>query len=216
MHAVCSIPDAIAALDRAWPQMIDECRAVLGSEQHYQAVVYYCLRNSGAVPRAQIGMNVKQWITLPISPLFQEWDNRKHEDYRGGFEPVPDAVIFRPEIQADWRRRNREETLRCMLLAIEIKASERAKGRLRSGEVVRDIRKLDAHRTEVRHRGGDMHPVMMIVDTAPTSAERMTGWAREESLKAASEHNVSLLYVSREEALAVWAIETGIHTGHAD
>lgn len=59
--------DAIGRLRRAWPQVVVECRDVLGSELHYQAVVYHCLRDSGSVPRRQIGMNVKQWITLPVT-----------------------------------------------------------------------------------------------------------------------------------------------------
>ena len=83
-----TVEQAVAALDRAWPLIVDECRAVLGSELHYQAVIYHCLRATG-VPRTQVGMNVKQWITDPVTPLFQQLDARKHELYRGGFEPIP-------------------------------------------------------------------------------------------------------------------------------
>lgn len=201
-----TIDDAVSMLARAWPFIVDECRAVLGGELHYQAVVYHGLRISG-VPRDQIGMNVKQWITEPVTPLFRAWDVRKHIDYQGGFEPIPDLVIFRPDIAADWRRRNREATLRHMLVAVEVKASERAKSRLRSGEVIRDVHKLAAHRDEVRHRGSDMHPVMMVIDTAPLGEERMLPSAVSAARKAARESGVSFLYVAPNHDEAVWVGE---------
>ena len=93
--ALTTVEQAVAVLARAWPLIVDECRAVLGSELHYQAVIYHCLRTTG-VPRTQVGMNVKQWITDPVTPLFQQLDARKHELYRGGFEPIPDIVLFNP------------------------------------------------------------------------------------------------------------------------
>ncbi len=100
-----SMADALDALTRAWPPFANECRSVLGSELHYQALLYHCLRAHGQVPSRQLGMNVKIWITDVVSDLFRELDERKHEDYRGGFEPIPDVVIFRPEIGGDFRRR---------------------------------------------------------------------------------------------------------------
>ena len=114
--------------------IVDECRAVLGSKLHYQAVIYHCLRATG-VPRTQVGMNVKQWITDPVTPLFRQLDARKHELYRGGFERIPDIVLCNPDIGGDWRRRRREVTLKHMLLAIEVKVSERegASGRIGDG-----------------------------------------------------------------------------------
>ena len=60
-----------------------------------------------------------------------------------------------------------------MLMAIEVKASERAGGRLSRAEVLRDIQKLSAHRHEVRRLGADMTPVMMVIDVAPLPSERM-------------------------------------------
>jgi len=39
--------DAIAALLRAWPTIIEEPRDVFGGESHYQAIVYHCLRMVG-------------------------------------------------------------------------------------------------------------------------------------------------------------------------
>ena len=76
---VQTIPKAIAVVAHAWPTIIEECRAVLGGELHYQAIIYHCLRHAG-VPRNQLGMNVKQWIAGPITPLFQDLDSKKHVD----------------------------------------------------------------------------------------------------------------------------------------
>ena len=122
-------------LIQTWSFIKEECLSVLGSELHYQAMIYHCFRYYGKVPKNQIGMNVKMWIDNPVSTLFSELDKRKHEDYQGGFEPIPDVVLFSPGIQGDWRRRNEKNTLKHMLLAIEVKASERKSKRLRPGEI---------------------------------------------------------------------------------
>lgn len=188
--------DALNAVDRAWPFIISECRDVLGSELHYQAMVYHCLRVHGQVSVSQLGMNVKMWITDPVSELFRTLDGKKHKDFRGGFEPIPDVVIFSDAIQGDWRRRNHKQTLRDMLLAIEIKASERKGDRLTKVEIVTDILKLAAHREEVRYRGADFVPVVMVVDTAPLREERMKPAAIEAAKTAAAEHEVELYYLS--------------------
>jgi hypothetical protein len=190
-----TVEDAISALLLAWPVIIEESRAAFGGEAHYQAVVYHCLRMAG-VPRKQLGMNVKQWITNPVTPDFQARDLRKHESYRGGFEPIPDAVIFAPAIDGDWRRRRREDTLKHMLVTIEMKASERDEGRLGPGEIESDIKKLNAHRTEVQSRGADMHPVMMVIDTAEERAGRMTDSALARCQKTAEDCAVSFMYIS--------------------
>lgn len=113
--------EALASLIQSWPAIIKECRCVLASELHYQVVVYHCLREVGQVPLKQIGMNVKTWIPDVVSDYFRALDLRKPEDFRGGFGPIPDIVIFRPDIQGDFRRRNNSNTLRQMLMAIEIK-----------------------------------------------------------------------------------------------
>ena len=120
-----TINDMRDVFTRAWPYYVSECRSVLGSELHYQALLYHCLRVYGSVPSGQLGMNVKIYITDVVSDLFQKLDIRKHPDFRGGFEPIPDVVIFRREIEEDFRRRNRENTLRQALMAVELKASER-------------------------------------------------------------------------------------------
>ena len=188
--------DALNALTRAWPSFAVECRSVLGSELHYQALLYHCLRAHGQVPSRQLVMNVRIRITDVVSDLFRKLDERKHEDYRGGFVPIPDVVIFRPKIEGDSRRRNRENTLRQMLMTIEVKASERYLGRLRAGEIVNDILKLDALRIEARHRGSDVLPGIVTIDTAPETNERMTSYARREVEAAARERRVCLFYVS--------------------
>ena len=108
-------------------------------------------------------------------------------------------MIFRPEINGDWRRRNREKTLRQMLIAIEVKASEGKGSRLRAGEIVDDISKLEALRTEALHRGSDVLPTVITIDTAPEANERMTAEARRLTEAAARERGVCLLYVSPSE-----------------
>lgn len=191
--------EALEALTRSWPRIVEECRGVWGSELHYQAVIYHCLRSVGDVPPGQLGMNVKIWITDVVSDLFKKLDLRKAEDFRGGFEPIPDLVIFSPEIAGDFRRRNRANTLRHMLLAAEIKASERFQGRLRAGEIRDDILKLDALREEARAREADFIPVVIVVDTAPDKIERMRDRALQEARDAASSHGVHFYYLSPED-----------------
>lgn len=191
-----TLSEAKSAIETAWPKIKDECLAVLGSELHYQAMIYHLLRQYGGVPLEQIGMNVKMWIDSPVSPLFQKLDQKKHKDYQGGFEPIPDIVIFKPSIHSDWRRRNNEATLLNMLVAIEVKASERAAKRLSPSEITLDIQKLAAHRDEVKARGAEMYPVMLVIDSAPQENERMTDSALTHSHELANELNVGFLYVS--------------------
>ena len=147
---------------------------------------------------------MKIWITEVISPRFRLVSEKKRPEYRGGFEPIPDVVIFRPEIDGDWRRRNYENTLMHMLVAIEVKASERYLGRLRAGEIVDDILKLEALRLEALHReGSDMLPAVVTIDTAPEANERMRPEARRLTEAAAQDHGVCLFYVSPSEELMV-------------
>ena len=195
--------DALAAFTRSWPRILEECRLVLGSELHYQAVVYYCLRDAGHVPPEQLGMNVKMWIPGVVSDHFKRLDLRKAEGFRGGFEPIPDIVIFREDIGGDFRRRNSSNTLQQMLLAVEIKASERHQGRLRPGEIVDDILKLDAHRAEAGHRDADFLPVMLVIDTAPEHVERMTPYALQRARSAAEERDVGFFYLSAENEICM-------------
>ena len=191
--------DKVCAVEKillAWPEIVEECRSVLGSELHYQAMVYHCLRTSGGVPLKQVGMNVKMRIENPVSELFKSLDRRKHSDFRGGFEPIPDVVLFSDSVSSDWRRRNRTQTLTSMLAAIEVKASERLKGRLRKAEVVLDIEKLAALRQEALSKGTDFFPVMMVIDTAPIRVERMTSSSLDVSMERARQLDVGFLYLS--------------------
>ena len=198
-----NLEDALQAVDLSWPLLCSECLSVLGSELHYQAMVYHALRSVGHVPATQLGMNVKQFISDVQSELFRKFDAAKHKDFRGGFEPIPDVVIFSPAVDGDWRRRRREHTLRHMLLAIEVKASERANGRLSEAEVSTDIRKLAAHRQEVRYLGFDFHPVMLIIDSARVREERMSESSLLACRKLAGELNVEWRYISAAEVQVV-------------
>ena len=191
-----TIQQATAALESAWPEIVNQSRQVLGSELFYQALVYYCLREYGQVPIGQLGMNVKMRISNPVSALFKRLDLRKHQDYQGGFEPIPDVCLFTSHVHADWRRRNRAKTLSSLLLAIEIKASEREKGRLRIGEIKTDIEKLAAHHEEARAKGYSFLPVAMVIDTAPDKDERMTTKSLEEAQAIAAELAVGFMYLS--------------------
>ena len=196
LGAMETIRQARLKLIAAWPHIVKECRLALGSELYYQAVVYHCLRAHGSVPVGQLGMNVKMRIANPASDLFKQLDARKHEKYRGGFEPIPDVCLFSSRVCADWRRRNREITLASLLVAIEVKASERHNGRLRVGEIVTDIEKLAAHNQEAKARGSSFLPVVMVIDTAPDANERMTPESLRDSQAAARELSVDFMYVS--------------------
>jgi hypothetical protein len=180
---IATSQDALDAVDRAWPLICGETLQVLGSELHYQAMIYHCLRAAGGVPVTQLGMNVRQFIPAVQSELFKSFAASKAEGFRTGFEPVPDVVIFSEGVEGDWRRRRHEHTIKHMLAVIEVKASERAGKSLSLDEVVGDIRKLAAHREEVRILGGDFHPIMLVVDSARDAKERM----RPESLVVAKD-----------------------------
>jgi len=54
-----------------WEAICEDCLAVLGSELHYQAMVYDCLRLDPEIPVKQIGMNVKMWLEDPVSEVFR-------------------------------------------------------------------------------------------------------------------------------------------------
>ena len=193
--------EAIGLLHTAWPRIVAESRAVPGGKLHYQAIVYHCLRLVG-VPAPRLGMNVKQMFLDPVTEDFRRRADRRHPDFAGAVEPIPDVVLFSPAINGDWRRRRSEETARHMLLAIEVKASERANARLRLGEIAGDILKLAAHREELAHRGYAMTPVMMVIDVAPESRERMTDEALAESRLVAASNAVGKMYCSPVETVA--------------
>lgn len=89
-------------------------------------------------------------ITDVVSKYFRMLDERRHLEYRGGFEPIPDIVI-RPEVDGDWwRGTGRRPCGVCS--AIEVKASERKGGRLRAGKLGNDVFKLEALRVAACHK----------------------------------------------------------------
>lgn len=186
---------AAMKLLEAWPGIMHDCRETLGSELFYQAVVYHHLRSVG-VPKRQLGMNVKMWISGPVAPLFRQLDEKKKEGFRGGFEPIPDVVMFSEGVNGDFRRRNNEQTLKCLSLVVEVKVSELAKARLTVGKVAADINKLAALRHECCHRGGNFYPVVMVLDTAPLAQERMTQYSYNKTKVIAEENRVGFLYCS--------------------
>jgi hypothetical protein len=85
-----------------------------------------------------------------------------------------------------------------LLLAIEVKASERAGGRLRQGEITRDILKLQALRQQAQARNHDFIPVMMVIDKAPIVEERMTQESLAGLQLAAREAGVEYFCVSQD------------------
>ena len=135
---------------------------------------------TGGCPRGPARANVKIWLEGCTTKYFRARDRQKIPEYRGGFEPIPDVVIFHEDIKGDWTRRNYLETARCLLLAVEVKVSERQGSRLQPGEIIDDIEKLAAFKEELRHRGTKMVPVMLVVDTAREPEGRMTEFSFQE------------------------------------
>ncbi|MEQ1812330.1 MAG: hypothetical protein ABL889_20545, partial [Terricaulis sp.] len=147
-----TVQEALAALDEAWPKICDECLQVRGGERHYQAMIYHWLRTAGGVPVAQIGLNVRQFVSNVQSEHFRQLAASRHSFHRG-FDT--DVVIFNPSVGGDWRRRASDSSLRNMLVAIDVIASEDHDGssshkkRLRADDVISVIRNLSAQRQEV-------------------------------------------------------------------
>jgi hypothetical protein len=200
---------ALKAPRAAWPKIVEECRQVLGSELHYQAMIYHCLRQHGGVPIRQIGMNVKMYMRRPLTEMFRVLEKARHLDFQGGFEPIPDVVVFKPGIEGDWRRRvflrgqMIRYTIQQLLMVIEVKASERLDSRLQRNELLHDIRKLASQRKEINYRRGDFLPVMLIVDTAPLPNEQMSKSTLEAVQAFAADNKVLLFYLSPDRCLPV-------------
>ena len=193
--SIATPEEAYSAFFTAWDDISAECCAVLGSEVHYQAMIYHALRVKGSVPQGQLGMNVKIWLKGAHTSLFKKFDQLKHPDYQGGYEPIPDVAIFHEDIKKDWRRRNYKKTAKYLLLAVEVKASERELKRLFPAEIIRDIEKLNALRAELRwRRHHTIVPVMVVIDTAPEPEERMTKEAFEEVMEKAAALSVHFFY----------------------
>jgi hypothetical protein len=187
---------ALAAFLRTWPYFVNEAQEVLGSELLYQAIFYHCLRTRGEVPIRQLGMNVKMHIDEVVSVHFK---SKANPLYSNGCESVPDILIGRPELGADFRRRNYKNTHRNALLAAEMKVSENDGKRMHPGPVLEDIAKIAAIREEALHRDSDIVPAMVVVCTAPLERERLTEYSRREVEVAARELGVCYFYVGPDD-----------------
>ena len=194
--------DARKSIVRAIPLIWRECVQVLGSELHYQAMIYHCLRTEGKVPLGQIGMNVKIYITHPQSDFFKQKLANKKGEWAEGFEPIPDITIFSEKINNDWRRRNYDNTLKESIYALELKASERQDSRLRYKEIKNDIDKLIAQDEEtwLRHKKR-IGKGRMIIDTAPKKEERMKPDTLGELRGYAKQNGIDFWYLSPEKRL---------------
>ena len=191
-----SIDDTKKIMVKVWPHISRECQKVLASELHYQAMIYRCFREYGKVPAKQIGMNVKIRVMNPRVNEFVIRDSKKHEDYQGGYEPIPDIVLFSREINGNFQRRNRKNTLAQMLMAIEVKASEKEDSRIRPKEIEDDLKKLDAFREEAAIRHSRFIPTMIVLDTAHEEEERMIPQSVDRIFSKAEELGIGLFYLS--------------------
>jgi len=125
-------------------------------------------------------------------------DSQKHEDFQGGYELIPDIVLSSPGVEGDFGRRTRENPLRHMLMAIEVKSSERENARLKPGEIIRDLEKLTAFQNEASIRRPCFLPTMIIVGTAPEENENMRPRSLEEVAYQAEKRNVGLFYLNQD------------------
>lgn len=186
-------------ISKCFGNIIHECRSVLGSELHYQAMVYHLLRQVGEVPLNQLGMNVKITIPNVSSPFLKERILKKKKNYQSfGIEIIPDISFFRSELNADWRRRNHINTFKETLYSLEIKASERHKGRISYPEIETDLLKLkaQAEETELQH-DRKIGIGMMIIDVAPKLEERITDNSLTKIKAFSKLHSIDLWYFSQ-------------------
>ncbi len=180
--------------------VVTECRLILASELHYQAMLYYHLRHTGGIPFNQLGMNVKTTITNVQNPFLLQKSFLRNTNYQSAdIEIIPDITVFSQEINHDWRRRNFANTLKETLYSLEVKASERHKGRLQQKEVETDILKLVAQREETRRLFNRRIGVgMFIVDVAPDPGERMKAPILEALIELTRQQEVDLWYFNQE------------------
>lgn len=144
---LATLQDALAALDRAWPTICDECLQVPGGERQYQAVIYHALRSVGGVPNRQLAMNVRQFIQSPKSKYFKTLQGSSHKS----FLPTLDIVMLQADAGAD----RRTEISGKMILAIKVVAPDdhqRRGKRIRANEVLNAIRKLAGIREEMQQK----------------------------------------------------------------
>lgn len=95
VSVITSPKECQKAISISFNRIVSECRQVLGSELHYQAMIYHILRDIGKVPLNQIGMNVKIAIQKPTTQFLKEGIKTKHKDFQGyGKEIIPDISIL--------------------------------------------------------------------------------------------------------------------------
>ncbi len=195
--AITNVQQARKSINNSIVKITEECKSVLGSELHYQAIIYHCLRQYGNVPISQIGMNVKITFLNPKTNFFKDGMKNKKSEYQEGKEIIPDITIFSTNIKSDFRRRNSKNTLKETLYSLEVKASERKNGRLRPKEIKSDILKLKAQYTETNLKHGiEIGIGMLIIDTAPKSNEKITKKTLNEIVAFAKENSVDFWYCS--------------------
>ena len=195
--AINNVEQVRNSINNSFEQIQNECKSVLGSELHYQAIIYHCLRDFGNVPISQIGMNVKIWINNPKTSFLIERMNKKHINFREGQEIIPDITIFTENVKSDFRRRNYKNTLKETIYSLEIKASERENGRLQRNEIKIDIIKLKSQFTEtkLKHKK-EIGIGIMVIDTAPKESEKMKKDTLDEVTEFAKENGVDFWYCS--------------------
>ncbi len=195
------------AISSCFEMVVSECRLILASELHYQAMLYHHLRHTGGIPFNQLGMNVKTTITNVQNPfLLQKSFLRNAKFQSADIEIIPDITVFTQDINHDWRRRNFANTLKETVYSLEVKASERHKGRLQQKEIETDILKLVAQREETerlfRRRIG---VGVFIIDVAPDLDERMKASTLGFLIELAKDQEVDLWYFNQESQLEVLA-----------
>jgi hypothetical protein len=198
---ISTVTEAITALRKSWEAIVQECRCVYGGEPQYQAMLYHILRLFGEVPVTQLGMNVRIKFYKPTSRMFIERSMSRKEGYEGVHEVIPDVVIYDPEVRGKWQRRMADGTVKNILLAMEMKCSERKEGRLQPGEIMKDLKKLHALREEAQARSRTISPVVFIVDTAIDPNERMKSSALNHIRAEAKPLEIGLLYLPPQPAM---------------
>jgi len=200
-----SVQECQKSISNSFRAIILECRSVLGSELHYQAMVYFNLRLIGKIPVSQMGMNVKTTAENPVTDFFKSRVEAKHINFRSfGIEFIPDISIYTTNLNSDWRRRNFKNTLKETLYSLEIKASERYKSRLAYKEIETDIFKLKAQYDETFSKYGKRIGVgILIIDTAPKINERMKSSTLARLLELSKQNDIDFWYFSQDEELEI-------------
>lgn len=187
---IATAGDAVAALGRAWPGIVEDCRRVATLELHYHAIAFSRLRSDGRVPLAQLATNVHLYFNPATTPLVQ----------RARGEIKPDLAICRPGGGGCFGKAATKWLRRSMLLAIEAKAVVHGSGK---AAIRRDICKLVALRKEVEALGGSVTPVFWLINTPRTPRP----WSRDRMARLhrlASDKKVGFVAVSHDDAATLF------------